>query len=75
MRIIGNMLYHEVNNVGFLSFQDWDGMPAVRAAFSTRLGGVSQQEFSTMNLAFGRGIRRKMCARITVASGRRRFFL
>lgn len=55
MRIIGNMLYHEVNNVGFLSFQDWDGMPAVRAAFSTRLGGVSQQEFSTMNLAFGRG--------------------
>lgn len=55
MKTIGNMLYREENGVGILSFRAWEALPFVRDAFSTRLGGVSEREFSSMNLAFGRG--------------------
>lgn len=43
------------NGVGFLTFPRLEALPFLRHAFSTRLGGVSQNEFSSLNLAFGRG--------------------
>ena len=49
------MNYQEKNGVGFLTFPAFDSFEWVRQAFSTRKGGVSQGEFSTMNLSFGRG--------------------
>ena len=55
MERIGNMLYQEQNGVGMLTFADWEQLSFVNAAFSTRKGGVSEREFSSMNLAFGRG--------------------
>ena len=50
-----HMNYQEKNGVGFLTFPAFDSFEWVRQAFSTRKGGVSQGEFSTMNLSFGRG--------------------
>ncbi len=38
------LTYNRLNEIGF-----------IRHAFSTRLGGVSQGEFTSMNLSFGRG--------------------
>ena len=55
MERIGNMFYQEQNGVGMLTFADWERLSFVNAAFSTRKGGVSEREFSSMNLAFGRG--------------------
>ena len=39
----------------YLTFPSFTDVPFVRHAFSTRLGGISKNEFSSMNLAFGRG--------------------
>lgn len=43
------------NNVPFLTFKELENISFVNHAFSTRLGGVSTGEFSTMNLALNRG--------------------
>ncbi len=44
-------------DVPFLTYDKISEIPFVRHAFSTRLGGVSQGEFTSMNLSFGRGDR------------------
>jgi len=47
--------WNQRNGVGFLTFPALEALPFLRHAFSTRIGGVSGEEFSTLNLAFGRG--------------------
>lgn len=41
--------------VGVLRFSAWKGLDVVNHAFTTRVGGVSQNEFAAMNLGFARG--------------------
>lgn len=43
------------NGVSHLTFNALSSLEFVHHAFSTRIGGVSKGEFSTMNLSFGRG--------------------
>lgn len=50
----GTMRPNWKNGVCFLTFPSFEALP-VRHAFSTRLGGVSENEFSSLNLSFGRG--------------------
>ncbi len=50
-----NMNLHEHSGVVYLTFPSFDRFGFVRHAFSTRIGGVSQNEFESMNLNFGRG--------------------
>ncbi len=50
-----NMELQNSGGVTFLTFPSFSAFPFVRNAFSTRMGGVSKNEFSSMNLAFGRG--------------------
>jgi len=50
-----NMHLHENIGVTYLTFPSFEQFSFVRHAFSTRLGGVSQNEFSSMNLNFNRG--------------------
>lgn len=45
----------EVNGVPFYTFPAFDALPFVRHGFSTRLGGVSQGTWASMNLGFSRG--------------------
>ena len=45
--IQGDLLYY--------SFPSLDGLEGVRHGFSTRLGGVSEGIFASMNLSFTRG--------------------
>ena len=52
---IHHMEYQEKKGVGYLEFPAFYQFNWVRQAFSTRKGGVSEGEFSTMNLSFGRG--------------------
>lgn len=49
------MRLHNGKGAAYLTFDRLRGVPFVNHAFSTRLGGVSAGEFSTMNLSFGRG--------------------
>lgn len=51
----GAMRLHEKSGVAYLTFPAFESLGFLRHAFSTRLGGVSEREFSTMNLSFGRG--------------------
>ncbi len=44
-----------VDGVGFLTFPSLSEIGCVHHAFSTRIGGVSQGEFKSMNLNFKRG--------------------
>lgn len=44
-----------VDGVGFLTFPSLSNIACVHHAFSTRIGGVSQGEFKSMNLNFKRG--------------------
>ena len=55
MERIQNMTIQENHGVPYLTFSRWDSWDWINHAFSTRLGGVSQNEFSSMNLNFGRG--------------------
>ena len=55
MEQIGNMTLELINQVGILRFRDWENLDFINHAFSTRLGGVSENEFSSMNFSFGRG--------------------
>ena len=43
------------NGVPFLTYNSLSEIKTIRHAFSTRLGGVSKDEFTSMNLSFGRG--------------------
>lgn len=45
----------ENRGVAYLQYNSLKNIPFINHAFSTRLGGVSEGEFSTMNLSFGRG--------------------
>lgn len=49
------MHLHVNDGVAYLTFPQIEEIPLVSHAFSTRLGGVSQGEFTSMNLSFGRG--------------------
>ncbi len=46
---------HQVGDLVYYSFPAFDDISFVRHGFSTRLGGVSEGTFSSMNLGFGRG--------------------
>ena len=46
---------NEKNGVVYYSFPAFDAVPFVRHGFSTRLGGVSDGIFESMNLSFTRG--------------------
>lgn len=50
-----NMKLYTRGEVSWLAFPSFSAVPFVRNAFSTRLGGVSRNEFSSMNLGFSRG--------------------
>lgn len=43
------------NAVAYLTFKDFEKYDFVKHAFSTRIGGVSKNEFASMNLSFNRG--------------------
>lgn len=43
------------NNVLYLTFKEFDKYKFINHAFSTKIGGISQGEFSSMNLGFNRG--------------------
>ena len=49
------MTEHVVNGVLYYTFEIFDELPFVFHAFSTRVGGVSEGAFSSMNLSFSRG--------------------
>lgn len=49
------MMVKESEGVPFLAFPALEEIPFIRHGFSTRLGGVSEGKFSTMNLTFTRG--------------------
>lgn len=53
--MIGHMELCRQNEVAFLRFPAFSQLGFVKDAFSTRLGGVSEGEYTSMNLAFGRG--------------------
>ena len=46
---------HEKDDLLYYTFPAFDRVPFVRHGFSTRLGGVSEGIFSSMNLSFTRG--------------------
>ncbi len=50
-----NMTLHENKGVSYLTFPAFEQYPFIRHAFSTRLGGVSQNVFASMDLSFHRG--------------------
>lgn len=52
---IENMQLSIENGVGLLTFPAWASLPGVTHGFSTRIGGVSRNEFAAMNLGFNRG--------------------
>lgn len=45
----------EKYGVPYMKFSDWMDMEGVEHIFTTRLGGVSEGKFATMNLSFTRG--------------------
>lgn len=49
------MRLHHADTVPYLTFHSLSEIKTIRHAFSTRLGGVSTGEFTSMNLAFNRG--------------------
>lgn len=53
--MIGNMNLSEKNGVSYLTFPIFEKYNFIKHAFSTRLGGVSENEFFSMNLGFNRG--------------------
>lgn len=50
-----SMQLHNPDGAAYLTYRALDKIPFIRHAFSTRLGGVSKDEFLSMNLSFGRG--------------------
>ena len=52
-----HMKIHETNGVTYLTFQAFEELPGIVHGFSTRLGGVSRGDCTSMNLSFSRGDR------------------
>ncbi len=50
-----SLAVHSTAGVPYYSFPSFDRIPFIRHGFSTRLGGVSTDVFSSMNLSFTRG--------------------
>ncbi len=50
-----NLCAHEKNGVVYYSFPQIDAYPFIKAALSTRLGGVSEGIYHSMNLSYTRG--------------------
>ena len=50
-----NMNIHEKQGVFYLTFPRLEQYGFIRHAFSTRVGGVSENEYTSMDLNFGRG--------------------
>lgn len=51
-----NIMHLNINNaVPYLTYKALEDIPFINHAFSTKLGGVSTGEFTSMNLAFNRG--------------------
>ena len=55
MNINSKVMTLNNEDVPFLTYNRLSEIPFIRHAFSTRLGGVSEGEFKSMNLSFGRG--------------------
>ena len=55
----GNMKFNRKGEVCYLTFPSFEKYPFVRHAFSTRLGGVSRDRFSSMNLGLSCGDKRE----------------
>ena len=56
MRFSSNtMALHNADTVPYLTYNSLSELKFINHAFSTRLGGVSEGEFNSMNLAFNRG--------------------
>lgn len=55
MNITSKLMALNTGDTPFLTYNRLSEIPFIRHAFSTRLGGVSQGEFTSMNLSFGRG--------------------
>ncbi|MBQ8000596.1 MAG: peptidoglycan editing factor PgeF [Ruminococcus sp.] len=55
MNINSKVMTLHQEGVPFLTYNRLSSIDFIRHAFSTRLGGVSQGEFTSMNLSFGRG--------------------
>ena len=49
------MKLNNADGVPYLTYHSLSELKMIRHAFSTRLGGVSEGEFTSMNLAFNRG--------------------
>ena len=49
------MRLNNAGSVPYLTYNSLSELKFIRHAFSTRLGGVSEGEFTSMNLAFNRG--------------------
>lgn len=54
-----NMKFHRSGEVCYLTFPSFDAVPFVRNAFSTRLGGISKNQFAAMNLGLSCGDERE----------------
>ena len=50
-----HMRMNEKNGVEYLTYPVFEQLPDIVHCFSTRIGGVSEGIFSTMNFSFGRG--------------------
>lgn len=55
MKFSSNTMTLGGTEVPFLTYNRLSEIPFINHAFSTRLGGVSENEFTSMNLSFGRG--------------------
>lgn len=70
---IGTIRVREEGDVPYLTYPMLEACGIVRHGFSTRLGGVSEEHLSSMNLGFGRGDReenvRENFRRIAAAIG------
>ena len=55
MNFTSDVMTLNMGDTPFLTYNRLSKLPFIRHAFSTRLGGVSEGEFTSMNLSFGRG--------------------
>lgn len=53
--VSGTMNKHEKEGVLYYSFPSMDALPFIRHGFSTRIGGVSDGIYASMNLGYNRG--------------------
>ena len=62
---MGTFEKREKNGVTWLSATPFEKMEGIVQGFSTRLGGVSTEHLSSMNLSFRVAIRKKMYVKIS----------